>query len=142
MNLNKVQLIGRLGADPDMRSLSATSEIARLRICTSETFTRNGQKQTTSEWHTVCVFGKAAEVAKNYLHKGDEVYVEGKIHYGEYVDKNGQKRATTEINCFTLQLGARKTDRAAETQQSAAIDDKPPMPTVEPDNPYGDDLPF
>jgi single-strand DNA-binding protein len=105
MGVNKVILIGNLGANPEVRFTQGGSPIANLRIATSERFTdRNGQKQERTEWHRVVLFGRQAEIAQQYLTKGRPVYIEGRIQTREWQDQQGQKRYTTEIVCQSMQL--------------------------------------
>jgi single-strand DNA-binding protein len=96
--MNKVILIGNLGANPEMRFTQGGQAVANLRIATSERWTdRNGQKQETTEWHRVVVFGKQAEIAGQYLTKGRQVCIEGRIQTRQWQDQQGQKRFTTEV---------------------------------------------
>lgn len=98
-SLNKVTLIGNLGRDPELRYTKSQTPFARFSIATTERFTTNGEQREKTEWHNIVVWGKQAEIAQRYLHKGKQVYIEGRIEYGEYEDKNGQKRFTTDIRC-------------------------------------------
>src|SRR5207247_733859 len=96
--VNKVILVGNLGANPEMRFTQGGQAVANLRIATSERWTdRNGQKQETTEWHRVVVFGKQAEIAGQYLAKGRQVCIEGRIQTRQWQDQQGQKRYTTEV---------------------------------------------
>jgi len=96
--VNKVILIGNLGADPDMRYTPSGQGVCELRIATSESWNdKNGQRQERTEWHRVVVWGKRAEVCSKYLSKGRQVYIEGRIQTRSYDDKEGQKRYITEV---------------------------------------------
>ncbi len=96
--VNKVILIGNLGADPDMRYTPSGQGVCELRIATSESWNdKNGQRQERTEWHRVVVWGKRAEVCSKYLAKGRQVYIEGRIQTRSYDDKEGQKRYITEV---------------------------------------------
>ncbi|MCB0355579.1 MAG: single-stranded DNA-binding protein, partial [Bdellovibrionales bacterium] len=96
--VNKVIIIGRLGADPEVKTVSGDSTVARLSVATSENWTdRNGQKQERTEWHRVVVWGKLAELCGKYLSKGRQVYLEGRLQTRSWEDQQGQKRYTTEI---------------------------------------------
>jgi len=96
--MNKVILIGNLGANPEIRQTQGGQTVANLRIATSERWTdRNGQKQETTEWHRVVVFGKQAEIVGQYLTKGRTVAVEGRIQTRQWQDQQGQKRYSTEV---------------------------------------------
>jgi single-strand DNA-binding protein len=98
-SVNRVILIGNLGRDPEMRYTQGGEPIANFSLATNETWTdRSGKKQERTEWHRVEVFGKAAQVAGEYLTKGRQVYVEGSIRYDEWTDKDGNKRNSTKIH--------------------------------------------
>ena len=99
-SLNKVMLIGNLGADPEVRSFSNGGKVANLRIATSETWKdRNtGERQERTEWHTVAIFSEGlVNVCENYLKKGSKVFVEGKLQTRKWQDQNGQDRYSTEV---------------------------------------------
>ncbi|MBE7450587.1 MAG: single-stranded DNA-binding protein [Kofleriaceae bacterium] len=96
--VNKVILIGHLGADPDMRYTPSGAGVCELRLATSESWKdKNGQRQERTEWHRIVVWGKTAEICAKYLAKGRQVYIEGRIQTRSYDDKEGQKRYITEI---------------------------------------------
>jgi len=117
--LNKVMLIGRLGADPEIKYSQGGSPIANLRIATDESYTdRNGQRQERTEWHTAIAFQRTAEICQQYLHKGSLVYIEGKLQTRKWQDKNGQDRYSTEIQCQRLQMLERKQEGNAPAQQA------------------------
>ncbi len=98
MTVNKVILVGNLGADPESRTAQSGGMVTTLRIATSDRRKdRDGNWADSTEWHRVILFGKVAENAARYLRKGRQVYVEGKIQSREYQDKDGQKRYITEI---------------------------------------------
>lgn len=96
--INKVILIGTLGFDPDHRVTSSGQAVATLRMVTNESYNdrTSGQRKEISEWHRVVVWGKTADLVKQYLRKGRQVYVEGKLRTREW-EKDGQKRTTTEV---------------------------------------------
>ncbi|MBF0347835.1 MAG: single-stranded DNA-binding protein [Magnetococcales bacterium] len=97
-SLNKVQLIGNLGADPEVRATQDGKSVATLRIATSESWNDSqGQKQERTEWHRVVIFGRLAEVVQQYLRKGSQIYIEGKLQTRKWTDKQGVERYTTEI---------------------------------------------
>lgn len=97
--VNKVILIGNLGADPEVRYFPSGDGVANLSVATSETWKdrNSGEPQERTEWHRVVIRGKLADVVKNYLHKGSKVYLEGKLHTRKWQDQSGQDRYTTEI---------------------------------------------
>ena len=98
-SLNKVQLIGNLGRDPDIRHNQAGDPIANLSVATSESWRdkQTGDKRERTEWHRVVIFGKVAEVAEKYLRKGSKIYLEGQLQTRKWTDQSGQDRYTTEI---------------------------------------------
>ena len=97
-SLNKVMLIGNLGKDPEIRYMQSGEPIANFSLATNEVWNdKSGQKQERTEWHRVEIFGKAAQVARDYLSKGRQVYIEGSIRYDEWTDKDGNKRNMTKI---------------------------------------------
>jgi single-strand DNA-binding protein len=96
--LNKVMIIGRLGADPELRHTQSNQPVTRMRIATSEVYTdRSGQQQQSTEWHSVVAWGKSAEVTSKYLSKGRQVYIEGRLRTRKWQDKEGKDRYTTEV---------------------------------------------
>lgn len=97
-SLNKVQLIGNIGRDPDIRTLTDGKTVANFSIATSDVWKdQQGQKQERTEWHKIVAFGKLAEIIQEYVKKGDKLFVEGKLQTKKWSDKNGQDRYTTEI---------------------------------------------
>jgi len=96
--MNRATLIGNLGREPDMKYTKDGKAIANLAIATSESWTdKSGTKQERTEWHRVSLFGKVAEIAEKYLHKGSQVYIEGKIQTRKWENKDGVTQYTTEI---------------------------------------------
>ena len=108
--LNRVMIIGRLGADPDLRYTQSGQPVCSLRVATDESYTdKDGNRVERTEWHRVSVFGKSAENCNQFLHKGSLVYVEGKLATRKWQDqKNGQERYTTEIRAERVQFLDRK----------------------------------
>ena len=103
--LNKVMIIGHLGADPELRYTQSGSPVTTLRIATDESYTdRDGNRVERTEWHRVVVFQRAAENCNQYLRKGSLVYVEGKLSTRKWQDQNGQDRYTTEIRADRVQF--------------------------------------
>ena len=102
-SLNKVILIGNLGSDPEVRYLPSGQAVANFNIATTEKWTgKDGNPGEKTEWHRIVVFGKLAELCKEYLKKGRQVYVEGRLQTREWDDKEGQKKKTTEIIAQTV----------------------------------------
>lgn len=102
---NKVQLIGHLGMNPEVKTIQNGTKLAKMRMATSEIYKNNrGEKVTETEWHNIVAWGKTAEIAEQLLHKGSEVMVEGKLIHREYTDKDGVKRFFTEVQVINLLL--------------------------------------
>lgn len=122
--VNKVILVGRLGADPEVKAIGSGSTVARLNIATSESWVKDGQRQERTEWHRVTVWGKLAEICGKHLAKGRQVYVEGKLQTRQWEDQQGQKRYTTEIVASTVQfLGSAGADSGAGRSTGGGNDD-------------------
>ena len=123
-SVNKVILIGNLGADPETRYLPSGDAVANIRIATTEVWKdKGGEKQEHTEWHRISFFGKLAEIAGEYLKKGSPVYIEGRIRTRKWQDKEGQDRYSTEIVADRMQLlGSRGggTESAAREPKAAA----------------------
>lgn len=104
--INKVILVGNLGADPEVRYTAGGTAIASLSVATSEQWTdkQSGQKQERTEWHRVKLFGRLAEIAGEYLKKGRQVYIEGSLRTDKYTDKQGVERYSTDIIASDLQM--------------------------------------
>lgn len=130
--VNKVILVGHLGADPELRYTANGTAVARFRIATTETFTdRSGARQERTEWHRIVVWGKLAEICGQYLSKGKLVYIEGRIRSDSW-EQEGVKRYSYEIVADNMKmLGGRGPEREAE----------PPFPPPEGEIPE-DDIPF
>jgi len=107
---NKVQLIGNLGANPEIKTLEGGRKLARFSVATNETY-RNakGDKVTDTQWHTLIAWGKVAEIAEKYLKKGSEVAVEGKLINRSYNDKDGNKKYSTEVQVNEVLMLGDKT---------------------------------
>ena len=103
--VNKVILIGRLGGDPEVRYTTNGGAVANFNLATNESWTdKSGQKQERTEWHRVVIWGKMAELCGQYLSKGRQAYVEGRLQTREWNDKEGNKRYTTEIIAQNIQF--------------------------------------
>lgn len=108
-SVNKVILVGNLGRDPETRYLPSGDAVTNVAIATTEQWKdKSGEKQESTEWHRVAFFGRLAEIAGEYLKKGSQVYVEGRLQTRKWTDKDGQERYTTEIRADRMQmLGSR-----------------------------------
>jgi single-strand DNA-binding protein len=104
--INKVIIVGNLGADPETRYTGSGTAITSLRLATSEAWTdkQSGEKQERTEWHRVKLFGKLAEIAGEYLKKGRQVYIEGSLRTDKYTDKDGVERYSTDIIANEMQM--------------------------------------
>lgn len=156
--INKVILVGNLGQDPEVRYTPNGSAIANISIATSDSWKdkNTGQMQEKTEWHRVAIFGKLAEIAGEYLRKGSQVYLEGKLQTRKWQDKQGQDRYTTEVvvdgfNGVMQMLGGRNEGGTAnmggaptgggrpQQQQQAAPQAQPQQAPAED---FDDDIPF
>src|SRR3982750_250182 len=119
--VNKVIIVGRLGADPELKTVTGGQSVARLSIATSENWTdKQGQRQERTEWHRIVVWGKLAELCEKYLSKGRQCYVEGRLQTRSWDDKDGNKRYTTEVVATTVQfLGGPSASAGAQASPSA-----------------------
>ena len=156
--VNKVTLIGHLGQDPEVRYLPNSNAVTTISLATGEAWTdkQTGEKKERTEWHRVVIFGKLAEIAGEYLHKGAQVYIEGKLQTRKWQDQSGQDRYTTEVVVAmggSMQMLGSKNDngqggqqpaqqqnqaprqQAHQTQSAPAVYDEPPMD-------YDQDIPF
>src|SRR3990170_2050299 len=132
--VNKVILLGRLGADPEVRYTSGGTAVAKFNLATSETYKdKDGSKQEKTEWHRVVAFGKLGEICGEYLSKGKQVYVEGKLQTRSWEDKDGNKKYTTEVNINNMVMlgsgegggGAKEFSVSSEPQAFGSEDDIP-----------------
>jgi single-strand DNA-binding protein len=136
-SVNKVILIGNLGRDPEVRYTTGGTPVANFSMATTERWSdqASGERKERTEWHKVVVWGKQAEIAGEYLHKGKQVYVEGSLQTREWTDRDGNKRYTTEVRAQRFQMlgqpGERKQTRdepshaVAETEGGFSDDDIP-----------------
>ncbi len=138
--VNKVIIVGRLGADPDVKTLSSGQSVARLSVATSENWTgKDGQKQERTEWHRVVVWGKQAENCGKHLSKGRQVYIEGRLQTRQWEDQ-GQKKYSTEVVASSVQFlggGGERTQNTGSTADDQ-MNEFGPEPTF--DN--SDEIPF
>jgi single-strand DNA-binding protein len=139
--VNKAMLIGHLGRDPEMRYTPSGLAVANFTMATSENWTnKDGTKESRTEWHRIVAFGRLAEICGEYLSKGRQVYIEGRIQTREWEDKDGNKRYTTEIVAREMQmLGSKDSEGASKTKPQSQMSEVP-----EPNYPdaQDDDIPF
>jgi single-strand DNA-binding protein len=150
--INKVIVVGNLGADPETRYTASGTAITSLRIATSEEWTdkQSGEKQSRTEWHRVKLFGKLAEIAGEYLKKGRQVYIEGSLRTDKYTDKDGVERYSTDIIANEMQMLGGNQGEGGQSQRPQRQDCQPRQsPTRDAsfaDAPAGgfddDDIPF
>jgi len=138
--VNKVILVGNLGADPEVKYLPNGTTVANFRIATTENRTsRSGEKTKVTEWHRIVAFGRLAEICGQYLNKGKQVYIEGRIQTRSWEDKDGNRRFSTEIIANQMQmLGAASPSEGTDFDKEAGV---PGVPQEEPPGP-DDDVPF
>lgn len=156
--INKVILVGNLGADPETKYMPSGDAITNLRIATSDTWTdkNSGQKQERTEWHRVVMFKKLAEIAAEYLRKGSQVYIEGSLRTRKWQDKEGRDQYTTEIVASDMQMlggksggGSAPFERDGGEMPAAPRASGRPAPAAQPpaasggfDDNLDDDIPF
>lgn len=153
--VNKVILLGNLGADPEIRSLPSGSKVATFNIATSEAYNnKEGVRVEQTEWHRIELWDNLANIAEQYLHKGDSVYVEGKIRTEEYTDKDNINRRVTKIRGTSMTLVGSGRSRenqegggsapAPQAPRPAPVQTTPPAPEFDTNagGEGGDDLPF
>jgi len=147
--VNKVILIGNLGQDPEIRQSQSGGTIANLNIATGEAWKdQQGQLQERTEWHRVVMFGRTAEIARDYLRKGSKIYCDGRLRTRKWQDNNGQDRYTTEIVVQEFQMLGSKSGDDDQRGQYDARNNAPANPapvhpvTGTPPIDFDDDLPF
>jgi single-strand DNA-binding protein len=150
--VNRVILVGNLGADPEVRSMANGSYVANLRLATTETWRdkNTNEFQDRTEWHRVVIFGRQAETAQQYLRKGSKVFIEGRIRTNKWQDQNGQDRYTTEITADSMQMldsrgaggGSGDFSQPRPQPQSPAQGQAPQSSGPSDYPPIDDDIPF
>ena len=152
-SVNKVILIGNVGRDPETRYMPSGDAMVNLSLATTDTWKdKNGEKQEKTEWHRIVIFGKTAEIAGQYLRKGSQIYIEGRLQTRKWTDKEGQERYTTEIVADRMQmLGSRSggadapMDREHAPAAAAALETRPAQQQRKPGTSFDDiedDIPF
>lgn len=147
MSVNKVILVGNVGADPEVRHLDNNVAVTNLRLATSESYlAKNGERVTTTEWHNIVLWRGLAEMAEKYIRKGKQIYVEGRIRTRSYDDKDGQKKYITEIYGDVVRLlgsrEAQSSDSTSETQYPKETSSSKLVEAPEMGEQPDDDLPF
>jgi single-strand DNA-binding protein len=137
-SVNKVILVGNLGADPEIRHTATGDAVCTLSLATTEKYKgKTGTQQEVTEWHRVAMFRRLAEIAGEYLRKGSSIYVEGRLKTRKWQDKNGQDRYTTEIEASEMKM----LDRAPSDQNPKPLQKVHPVKVENFDDPMGD-IPF
>lgn len=148
--INKVIIIGNLGADPEVRYMPSGSAITNIRVATSEGWKdkQTGETQERTEWHRIVFFNRLAEIASEYLRKGSKVYIEGSLRTNKWQDQSGNERYTTEIIANSMQMldgkggtGMAGGSNAASSSQAYAQESVPATET-EMSADFDDDIPF
>jgi single-strand DNA-binding protein len=136
-SVNKVILVGNLGADPELRYTSSGTPVASFSLATREQWTnKGGEKGEKTEWHKIVAWGRLGEICGEYLHKGKQVYIEGRLQTRSWEDRDGNKRYSTEIVAQTMQmLGPAGKEGRVESKSDA-------FPVEEPISVPEDDIPF
>ena len=140
--INKVIIVGNLGGDPETRYMPSGSAVTNLTVATNESWKdkQTGEQKDRTEWHKVAMFNRLAEIAAEYLRKGSQVYIEGKLRTRKWQDKNGQDRWTTEIIADEMQmLGGRSGAGAPASYDSPPPAAPPPQGGADE---FDDDIPF
>jgi single-strand DNA-binding protein len=135
--INKVILIGNLGADPEMRYTQNGTAVANFRVATTETWKKDGEREEQTEWHRVVAFGRLGEICGEYLSKGSKVYVEGRLQTRKWEDRDGNPRYTTEVVAREMKM---LSPRGSSAEASTGYGDEPPL--AEPPPGMEDDVPF
>ena len=134
--LNKVFLIGRLGAKPKIRYIPQNIAVTTFPLATNEIWVEDGKRQEHTEWHNIVVFGRLAEICGDYLSKGSLVYIEGSLRTRSWYDKNDNRHYTTEIIAKTVKfLSSKKQSSSSITKETEEVPEIPEVPSEE-------DLPF
>ncbi len=147
-SLNKVMLIGNLGRDPEIRYMPSGDAMANLNIATTDTWKdKSGEKQERTEWHRVVMFGKQAEIAGEYLKKGSQIYIEGRLQTRKWTDKSNVERYTTEIVADRMQMlgsrsGGSNYDPPADRDHDYQSQNTPPAKSNTGFDDMEDDIPF
>ncbi len=141
--INKVIVVGNLGGDPETRYMPSGAAVTNLTVATNESWKdkQTGEQKDRTEWHKVAMFGRLAEIAAEYLRKGSQVYIEGKLRTRKWQDQNGNDRWTTEIIADEMQmLGSRGGSGAGASRGDSAPAAPPPSAPSSDD--FDDDIPF
>ncbi len=144
--INKVIIVGNLGQDPETRYMPSGSAVTNFTVATNESWKdkQTGEQKDRTEWHRVAMFGRLAEIAAEYLRKGSQVYIEGKLRTRKWQDRDGKDRYTTEIIADEMQMlggrgGGGSAPMSSDSEPASAPAGAPPAP---PADDFDDDIPF
>ena len=142
-NLNKAQIMGHLGQDPETRYMPSGDAVTNISVATSEKWKDKvtGEQKEATEWHRVVAFGRLAEIMAEYLKKGDAVYIEGSLRTRSW-EKDGIKRYSTEIKAVSMQLLGDGKGKGSGRSAGTGDSTKPNSPAPPPDPDFDDDIPF
>ena len=142
-SLNKCLFIGNLTAEPEIRTMPNGEQVANITVATSESWTdkNTGERKEQTEWHRIVLYRRLAEVAGQYLHKGSQVYIEGRLKTRKWQDNNGQDRYTTEIQGDNLQMLGGRQDEQKQAKTSKAKPE-PLSAMAEQGDSFDDNIPF
>lgn len=140
-SVNKVILIGNLGRDPELRYTKNGQAVANFSLATSDSYTKDGQREERTEWHRIVAWAKTAELCAQYLSKGRTVYIEGALRTREWEDKEGQKRQTTEVHAQTVQFIGPRGSGAGAPSGGAGRSQESSGPSMDAP-PADDEIPF
>lgn len=141
--INKVILIGNVGAEPNVRVLDGGVKTATLRVATTKRYTdrQTNEIKEQTQWHTIECWRNLADIADKWIRKGDKLYIEGELNYRSYTDKEGVERMMTSIVAQEIKMLTPKSEKAINAQQQVVAQSVPVAPAVEPTPSFGD-LPF
>lgn len=142
--VNKVILIGTLGRDPEVRTTSNGSVVAGMSLATSETWKdkQSGERKEQTEWHRVSMFGRTAEIARDYLHKGSKIYLEGRLQTRKWQDKEGKDQYTTEIIANEFQMLDSKREDGGQPSNTQTQSSNTHSKTAPAEADFDDEIPF
>jgi len=148
--INKVIIVGNLGQDPETRYMPSGKAVTNLRVATSESWKdkQTGEQREQTEWHNIVMYDRLAEIAAEYLRKGSQVYLEGKLRTRKWQDKSGNDRYSTEVVANEMQMlggrsgGGAGTESRSEPRAATGGERPVPAPATERDETFDDDIPF
>ena len=138
--VNRVTILGRLGADPETHQFQNGGQVTNIRVATDEEWKdkQSGEKQSRTEWHRISFFGRLAEIAAQYLRKGSQVYIEGRLQTRKWQAQDGSDRYSTEIIAREMQMIGSRGESGGAPRQQASAPYQPPAPPAD----FEDDIPF